>query len=309
MQCKYILATLLTCATTLGALAQGNASLPFLQLNSDVRTSAMGDAPALRSRGMSIYSDREGLALSPARLEASYTLALYPSTSYGRSSLNAVSLGFKVGKRQALMFGFRHWGGMEVQATNASGVLQTLHPRDYSIDLAYAQQIVPRLSASARVSYIYSYVGATAHAIASSLSLSWRDTLPQLDYAITAAIDHLGSKLQYGVSGDKVALPTSLRLGGSASKLLAPDHRLELGAGLSWVLAPTTGRELHAGLGAEYRWRSALSLRAGHHWGADHSYWTLGAGYDWRLFSLNAAYQLSSVSGMDVLRLGLSLTL
>ncbi len=307
MKRKHIYATLVVAISTLQAYSQSNASLPFLQHNPDVRTAAMGDAPAISTKGMAIYTDAASLLSQSKPFQVSYALSFRPEVDFGYNTLNSVALGYRVAKGHAVMAGVRYWGGLKAASADNTGTLQYIYPRDYSIDLGYAFQIIPRLSASARIGYVNSYIGTTAEAVAGSLMLSWRDALPALDYALNLSLDNVGSKLQYGNSTDKVNLPTELRFGATARRQLSSDHSIEVGAGIGKFLS-IDGKSLRSGVGIEYRWRDNLGIRVGHHQGIGHSYWTFGAGYDLSSFSINAAYRLSDVEGMSAMQLGLNIS-
>lgn len=256
---RYITLALFLGLVSSPVVAQQTASLPFLQLNPDLRSSAMGDVVLAHSRGMSIYTE-PSLLQSGAKLEANYSISLRPVQNYGSSAFNVLGLGYQIAQGHVITAGFRSLSGPRVPFVGQTGEQGYIRPHDYSLDLGYAVSLSPRLAASVRLSYLNSYVGTEADAVAGSIALSWRDKFSSWGYSLTASLNNFGSKLQYKPSVDKVQLPTDIRLAANVDFALADEHDLSLGVGLSRVFMSETNT---LGLGVGYRWRDALHLRAG----------------------------------------------
>lgn len=301
-----ILLAFLASLLSVSAFAQQSASLPFLQANPDLRTGALGDVVALHDRGMSLYTDPHALLSGANKFEASYAISLRPTHDYGTSLFNTLGVGYRVADGHVIMAGFRSMRGPKVPLFNQSGTLGRLYPHDYSIDLGYSALLTPRLSGMIRLSYLNSYVGAKGDMLSGSLAFSWHDQLPSLKYALTLSLNNIGPKMQYQSSPVKVELPTDLRLGAGVEWPLAEEHRLSAGASFSRIL---TAKVNTVSVGLGYTWRDMLSVRTGFVHATENNYWTIGLGYDHKVWSLDISYRHSSVRDMSWVGAGLSLYL
>ncbi|MDY3091079.1 MAG: PorV/PorQ family protein [Porphyromonas sp.] len=302
---RYIIALFLGLATS-PVVAQQTASLPFLQANPDLRSSAMGDVVLAHGRGMSLYTEPYSLLSSSTKLEANYALSLRPVEDYSSSAFHTLALGYQIAQGHAIMAGFRSMSGPRVPFASQTGELGYIRPQDYSLDLGYAVALSPRLQGSVRLSYLNSYVGTEADAVAGSIALSWRDKFSSWGYSLTGSLNNFGSKLQYKPSVDKVQLPTDVRLAAGVDFTLAEEHDLSLGVGLSRVFMSETNT---LGLGVGYRWRNALHLRAGFVHEEYNNYLTCGVGYDFSKLSLDLSYRHSKNKDMSWIGAGLGFRL
>lgn len=306
MKYRQLLSILGATLLSIPALAQESASLPFLQANPDIATTAMGNVTALQHKGMSLYGDAYTLLTADSKIEANYSLGIRPVKDYGSSLFNTLGLGYQIAKGHALMAGFRSMYGPKVPYASQSGELGNIHPHDFAIDLGYAILLTPRLTGAIRLSYLNSYIGTSSDAISGSLALSWHDALPSFDYTITASLNNVGSKLEYQPSSDKISLPTDLRLGAGVQFALGAKHNLAIGAEFSRVFMSEVNT-LGCGLG--YTWNKSLHLRAGFSHASQNNYLSLGAGYDWKRLSLNLSYRHSSVENLSWIGAGIGLNI
>lgn len=295
-------------------LAQDNVVLPFLHLNPDVRTTAVGDVRMSTQPSAYIYSDpTASLYVEDRKLFASYSLGLYPKLSGSRQSFNSLSLAYRLSPKHSVLLGSRLLGGLEVDILDDYGSLGKLKPMDFSIDLGYAYQATDQLSMYGIVSYVNSYNGTTAHVGLISLGLAYRDTMligrKTFAYRLGATLDNLGTKVRYGTAAPSVNPPSTVSLSAAMDTDLSAQVRLGVGLSSRYLYASDNAKKFSVALGTELTLWDTLALRAGYHSVSGGSYASLGAGYKWRNVALDAAYVITSVSDYNNLRLGLSLNL
>ncbi len=296
------------------SIAQDNVVLPFLHLNPDVRTAAVGDARMTSQPSAYIYSDpTASLYVEDHKLSASYSLGLYPKVSGERQSFNSLSLAYRLSQRHSILVGARLLSGLEVDILDDYGSLGRLRPMDFSIDLGYAYQATEQLSLYGVASYVNSYNGATAHVGLISLGATYRDTMligrKTFAYRLGATLDNLGTNVRYGTTSQSVSPPSTVSLSAAMDTELSTQVRLGWGLSSRYLYTSDNAKKFSLALGTELTLWNTLALRAGYHSVSGGSYTSLGVGYKWRNVTLDAAYILASVSDYNNLRLGLSLNL
>lgn len=293
-------------------MAQDNISLPFLQLNPDVRTAGMGNVRLYSQRGQLLYSDPTAiLGSSESRLHAAYSLGMYPKVAGGRQLFNTLSLGYQISERHAVLVGGRLLSGLSVDIVDAYGYLGSLRPMDFSIDLGYAYRVNTHFALYGVASYVNAYNGGTAHVALLSLGAVYRDVMDVgsqvVGYKLGAAVEHIGSHVRYGQDGRSVQPPSALSLSASGVTDISRTVMLGLGLGLRYVFARDNNRQLSLSSGAELKLWQALAFRLGYQTQVGKGQTSLGIGYEWQSLSLDAAYILSSPSDYNSLRLGVGL--
>ncbi len=289
---KKILLTIAIVACGVAVFAQGG-SLPFLRLNADARTAAMGNATMGESTGMYIYTNPTSFLLqdSTHNFYASYTCGILPKAGE-TPMMHAASVGYKRGN-QALLIGFRSLSGVEVAKVTEFGTNGTVKPFDYALDLTYTRTINENFAAYVTGTFIQSYIGKTAFAGSASAGVYYRNEINDIDYTIGFGFYDLGSLVKYGKS--EYDQPTSLGLGGS----FIFNERFNVAWTARYFVLPAEAKDFVGGLGAEYKVIDALSVRAGYHLEDKASYMTAGLGYTMKRFNLNAAYQIAQEEGVD----------
>lgn len=299
----------ISCAGML--LGQSSRSLPVLELNADTRTAGMGDANMGETKSMYLYTNPTAFFHNEGNLYTSYTLGMYPKHNDSYRMYHAVSAGYKLFDRHALMVGFRYLDGLKSLGAGDDGIeRKPIHPMDWSMDFAYAFQFTPNFSAYAGGNIIQSYNGKTGYTGSFSAGLYYRDNLSLSDkdgsYAVGVSLYDLGGKIKHGKKGTENDLPTSIGAGGSFSLPLNENHAINAALSTRYFLMPTEAKAFTGGIGLEYEMFKMAALRTGYHWGNDNGYFTLGLGCNVKFVRIDAAYLFAKEKDYNFFRLGMS---
>lgn len=299
--------------TCLVMQAQESRSLPFLEINPDIRTAGMGDAYLGKSSGSYLYNNPTSIFDSEDKLYASYSFGLFPSINEQRQMYHATSAGYKFAKRHAIMVGFRYLGGLSIPRMDEYGEKKAIHPMDWSIDFGYAFRINNHLSTYVAGNFIQSYIGKVAYTGGASLGLFYSNEfalgLEDAQYTIGLDARDLGGQLKYGSTGVKSYIPTSIGLGGSVTLPLNENHVLVPAINARYFAMPTNASTIALGAGLEYQLYKLAFLRTGYHVEKNNNYFTLGLGCKIKFINIDAAYSIASQKEYNLLRVGLNIAI
>lgn len=304
---KIILILTLLVGCRISIFAQG--SLSFLRLNADARTGGMGDAAMGESTGMYIYASPTSFLQKKDKIYASYTCGILPKVDDKRLIFHAVSTGYKKG-RQAVLVGFRYFGGLEIAEITQSGNFgKTIKPYDYSVDLTYTRNLWHNFSAYLTASFIQSYIGKTAYTGSGSGGIYYRNTLSRkkINYAVGAGFYDIGGIVKYG--DYEYDQPASIGLGGSFDMELIKEHRINMVWTARYFVLPSDATEFTGGLGLEYQLFKGIDIRTGYYFEDANSRATVGLGYRMKNFHVDVAYKIATETDVEnSLFLGCSVT-
>jgi len=299
---KILLLILLICVFTTTMVAQSNRSLPFLEINSDTRTSGMGNTNMGESESMYLYTNPTSVFHKEDKFYCSYSIGIYPEIENNRQLFHTVSAGFKLADKHALMIGLRSLSGYEVISMDEEGGLEFLYPTDKAIDLAYALQITPNFSTYIGGSYIHSDLGKVATTLGLNAGAYYHHQYQTHSnygyYTLGISINDLGGKVKYGNDGNENPLPTSIGLGGSLLFPFHNDHSINVGLTSRYYMLPSNASELSTGLGLEYELFNTVSLRTGYYWSKEINYLTMGLGCNIKFLRLDAAFQKGDINNL-----------
>ncbi len=293
---RKILLTLALSVCGMAVFAQGG-SLPFLTVNGDARTAAMGDAIMGESTGMYIYTNPTSFLLqdSTQNFYGSYTIGMLPKVNDDQILYNAASVGYKRGN-QALLVGFRSLNGAEVTKVGSSGTPgKSIKPFDYSVDLTYTRALTSKFSAYLTGTFIQSYVGKSAVTGSASGGVYFRDRIKDVDFTIGAGFYDLGGLVKYGKK--EYDQPTSVGLGGS----FGYGKRFKLAWTTRYFVLPQESEtsKFVGNVGGEFNVIKGLDLRAGYRYQDGGSCATVGGGFSGKMFNVNVAYRIAQEDGVD----------
>ncbi len=309
---KKIYTTILLAAfSCMGLVAQEGRSLPFLEVNGDSRTAGMGDANMGKTNGMFIYNNPTAFLQHEGNIYGSYTMGLYSEINDSRKKYHAVSAGYKMYEKHALMVGFRYLGGAAIPRVNLDGVeTKPIHPMDWSIDLAYALKLTNNFSAFISGNLIQSYVTKVAYTGGVSLGGYYTNTFDYAtslgEYTIGMDLRDLGGNIKYKDSDISAPMPTSLGFGGSIGLPINNTGVLTGALSTRYFMRPSNSSEFTTGFGLEYEYKKMLAIRTGYHIGDANNYFTMGLGCNWKMVQLNLAYSIASVKEFNKLTFGIS---
>ncbi len=306
---RRLLLLTLVAMTTGVALAQSRA-LPFLEVNPDVRTSAMGGSSVGEAKSMYQYTNPTSVLLAENKFEVGVSARKYTLSELSSLAHYNVSASYRLGQRHGFMLGYRFYRGLTTSKEDEQGARKAIKPMDYSIDLSYAYRFDEHWSAYLTGHFVQSYIGKVAYTGGASLGLYYRGVEELLGttqrFALGLVADNVGGKVQYGKAGYRSKMPASIALGGSTTMALSGSLELTLGMTHRYFVEASDTKHYLLALGGEAVWRDSLSLRLGTSLGQGNDTFTFGAGYRFKAFSIDAAYLLHPNSSYNALTLGVS---
>jgi Type IX secretion system protein PorV len=234
-------------------------AVPFLLINPDARSGAMGDAGiANGADANSIHFNASKLAFAEQNFGASLTYTPWLRNLGVNDIYLAYGTGFyKFGNKakQAIGVGLRYFSLGSLEWTDANGgSLGQGTPREAEIAVSYSRQLGENLAVGATVKYIYSNL-ATDQAIgtdpiqsgtagAIDFSLTYRKPLKMAagkgNLTIGGSIKNIGNKLTYLRSAD--FLPTNLGIGGAFDMPFDQYNSIVFALDFNKLLVPSPDR-------------------------------------------------------------------
>ncbi len=263
----YAYIAAVTCSATLfnNAFAQnstdgrqGNTittAVPFLLINPDARSGAMGDV------SVAISPDVNATHSNPAKLAFmkdpyGFGLAYSPWLQKLVPDINLAYLNgyYKLDERNTLGASLRYFSLGNIQFVDVNQIQQgEANPNELAFDVSYARSFGENFSLGTALRYISSNLGAgqlnneetqPGTAVAADISAFYTTgaTLFSKNATVSAGLDisNIGTKMSYTDGGPKYFLPTNMRLGGSAT-IHADDYNdFSFSLDLNKLLAPTS---------------------------------------------------------------------
>ncbi len=242
-------------------------AVPFLLIAPDTRGGALGDA------GVATSPDGNSLHWNPAKLAFLQEMSgakikserpdFGISLSYSpwlRNLVDDMSLSYLTGykilnDKQAVTAGLRFFSLGTITFTDVNGsVIKDFEPKEFSLDVAFAQKLSDKLSGGFAARYIHSNLtggigvnGAGSQAGRSAAAdISIYYTNPKLsiggkDARLSAGmnVSNIGAKISYTETADRDFLPANLRLGTALSMYLDQFNELTFTTDFNKLLVPT----------------------------------------------------------------------
>jgi hypothetical protein len=231
-------------------------AVPFLQINPDARSGAMGDVGLATSPdATALHFNASKLALSDKKFGATVSY-----TPWLRNlGVNDIFLAYgafylQLGKERQHTLGLSHryFSLGLLEWTDANGnPLGTGTPREHEVALTYAKKISPNFALGLTAKYIYSNLATdqtigidrikTGESVAFDLSMTYHKPLKisnlASDLTFGLAIKNMGTKISYLRSED--FLPTNLGIGAAWKTQLHPAHSITLAVDFNKLLVPS----------------------------------------------------------------------
>jgi hypothetical protein len=299
------IALLMTVFVAQAAVAAGQTAAEFLSIVPDARTAALGGA------GVALSPDANAQHLNTARYAfsqnsfgaaVSYIPWMLPNAG---DMVTYYGAGFGRFGRTALSLAVRYANMGDIILTPDGIHTNTLQLSDYAIDVGYARQIIPWLSAGLTLRYL-SIVRAEqggvvpSGAFAADASVYYRQKFSS--HTVTAGLSLLNVGDKVNIGGVDASLPVSVNMGVGWT-LAAEEHHISM---LFNVAQPLTAAHAEGnpslpqaalGVGVEYGFRQRLFARFGYLHSAreydDLSHLSFGAGVLLGGLSIDAAYLFS----------------
>lgn len=231
-------------------------ALPFLGINPDSRSGAMGDAgTALSANSSSTMWNTAMLnfAESKSEIGVSYTPWLRQLTN--DMHLSYLSGYSRVGDRHVVGGALRYFSLGEITFTdNAGGYIREFKPNEFELTLSYAFKLAERHSIGVNGKFAYSNLTGglvtagteTKAAIAGIADISYAHRNDDIDwfgvngvYSLGVVIANVGNKVAYSANARRDFLPTSLRIGNAYTAKIDKYNSLTISLDVSKLLVPT----------------------------------------------------------------------
>ncbi|MGV3509246.1 MAG: type IX secretion system outer membrane channel protein PorV [Sphingobacteriaceae bacterium] len=324
--------------------------VPFLLISPDARSGAMGDA------GAAISPDANSIHWNPAKLafmenKTGVALSYTPWLQRLVPDINLAYLSgyHRLDDRNTVGLSLRYFSLGQIQLTDINRIEQgTYSPNEFAVDGTLARQFGENFSLGTAIRFIYSnlaYGQSTSGqqtkpgtALAADVSGYFKKETMFLGsdarVALGLNISNIGNKISYTDGGQKVFLPTNMKLGAATTflndlseftvaldinKLLVPtppirdfdgnivagqDPDKSVPAGIFGSFGDAPGgfkeelQEISYSLGMEYWYNKQFALRTGYFYEnpnkGDRQYLTLGAGLRYNVFNLDFAYLIAN---------------
>ncbi len=233
-------------------------SVPFLRINPDARSGAMGDAGLATStdpNAMHFNASKLAFSDQPVAVSATYTPWLRAI------GLNDVYLAYltgyyKIDKLQTIGMGLRFFSMGEINFTNAEGEsLGNGKPQEFEINAAYARKLTDKFAVAIGGKYIYSNLaaGQSLNGIdikagkvgAADISMTYKTPMKlgstSSNLSVGLAFTNMGTKITYTNSADKDFIPANIGLGAGWEFEFDEFNKLGVFLDFNKLMVPTPG--------------------------------------------------------------------
>ncbi len=231
-------------------------ALPFLGINPDSRSGAMGDAgTALSPNSSSTMWNTAMLNFADAKSEigVSYTPWLRQLTN--DMHLSYLSGYARVGQRHVIGGALRYFSLGEITFTdNAGNYIREFKPNEFELTLAYAFKLSEKHSIGVNGKFAYSNLTGglvtqgteTKAAVAGIADISYAYRTEDINwfkvngvYSFGLVIANVGNKVAYSANARRDFLPTTLRIGNAYTAKIDKYNSLTVSVDVSKLLVPT----------------------------------------------------------------------
>ncbi|MGN0187898.1 MAG: hypothetical protein ACI395_00115 [Candidatus Cryptobacteroides sp.] len=295
---KILLTALLPLSLSTASLAQqvaSSASMPFLSINPDAVSSAMGGT--YQGGAYSHFGAPAQASLLEGSFAASVSYGYFQPTMTKSHNVSASAV-YKIDSRFAVTAGFLENIGKRYDVTSGSGyVIGTYLPSDMRIGAGFCWTIMENLSAGITLNYAQSSPFPRIDGDKTVQRTGFADI--QVRYAplswlgVSVSGTNLGIPVK-SASGKSYLLPMQARVSADAGKEFgAHSVRGTLDAGVYFTPAAFNG-----GIGAEYGYDGHYFIRLGGHYCGKEvgipPFFSLGFGLKFAGFSFNASWNYAS---------------
>ncbi len=300
---KIFLLSLSALAASLKVSAQGDEALPFVAIDRNPVTSAMGGV-SIASSSVSPFSAFSNSALIPlSHKTADFAFSWQNWAPDGTKSTN-FNLGgvYKIGKKIGLSVAGTYQSGDEYTVIDASGnAKDPFTPSDMVFGVGVGYNFFKGLSAGVNLKYASEKLSDedTYSAFGADIFLAYRIS----DFNLTAGVTSVGSSVK-DYKGNSFSLPSSAKLGVGYDKVFSEKHLVEAGLEGDYYFSGNPA----VALGAGYTFNEMLSVRAGYRYGGDSvipSYASAGIGFSMFGVHIDLSYLFASEVLGNTMNIGL----
>ena len=231
-------------------------SMPFLSINPDSRSGALGDAgTALSATASSIYWNTAATAFSKKGGEIGISYVPWLRQLTNDIHLSYLSGYKRIRERHAISGALRYFSLGEITFTDNSGqVLRNDKPSEFELAAGYAFKLTDRFSIGINGKFAYSNLtgglpipgSETKAGVAGMTDVSVLYSNPDFIIGgkngtlnLGATINNVGNKVSYSSRSSSDFLPTSLKLGAAYTTEIDKHNSLTTSIDLQKLLVPT----------------------------------------------------------------------
>lgn len=231
-------------------------SMPFLSINPDSRSGALGDAgTALNATASSIYWNTAATAFSKKNGEIGISYVPWLRQLTNDIHLSYLSGYKRIRERHAVSGALRYFSLGEITFTDNSGqVLRNDKPSEFELAAGYAFKLTDRFSIGINGKFAYSNLtgglpipgSETKAGVAGMTDVSVLYSNPDIILGgkngtlnLGATINNVGNKVSYSSRSSSDFLPTSLKLGAAYTTEIDKHNSLTTSIDLQKLLVPT----------------------------------------------------------------------
>lgn len=233
-------------------------AIPFLRINPDGRTGAMGDVGiATDVDAAAIYHNASKLAFAPRTFALSATYTPWLKELVNDIYIAYLAGYYKIDDLQSMGLSIRFFSLGNIQFRDINGGETGQHnPNEFVADLAYARKLSDRFSSGITLKYVRSdlasgqEVGGSgnivtpAQAVAADVSFFYRN--PELsiggreaELSLGAAVTNIGNKVSYTQENVKDFIPINLGLGSNLKMNIDDYNTIALAFDINKLLVPS----------------------------------------------------------------------
>ena len=231
-------------------------SIPFLRINPDGRSGAMGDVGiATTPDPSSIYYNASKLAFAEDRAGIGITYTPWLRQLVDDMFIGQITGYMKLDDLQAIAGSFRYFNMGTINFTDVTGEsLGDGYPQELAVDLGYTRKLSDNFSAGLTLKYFYSNLArgfttdaggqiTAANGVAADLSVFYNTDLSagsrSANLGIGAAITNIGNKVSYTEIDTKDFIPTNLGIGAAYTLELDDYNTIMIAADINRLMVPT----------------------------------------------------------------------
>lgn len=228
-------------------------AVPFLRVNPDGRTGAMGDV------GMAVGADANAVFTNSSRLafiekDYGFSITFVPWLRGIATDVYMADLVgyYNIKKKQTLATSLRYFSLGQIQFTDINGAeLNSVRPVELAFDLNYARKLTKRFGLAIGLRYINSNLGSTdtdrfvSHAAGADISMFHTNPiktkkLEGLNINWGLALTNIGSKMSYSANAlNKDFIPANFALGVGAEIKIDEFNKVGIYTDINKLLIPT----------------------------------------------------------------------
>jgi len=231
-------------------------AMPFLSINPDSRSGALGDAgTALSPNANALFWNTAGISFSKNKLEIGGSVVPWLRQLTNDINLYYIAGYTKFNDRNSFAFSVRQFTLGEITYTDQNGaVLRPDKPSEQELAVGYSLKLTDRFSLGINGKFAYSnltggFITAGAQtkagiAGAADISFMYQNSDIQIGgksgvLRMGATVNNVGNKISYSANASSDFLPTSMKLGTAYTSKLDNYNSMSVTLDLQKLLVPT----------------------------------------------------------------------